>query len=68
MTHGLGWEVAEGPRSPAEGRSRHMRVSVPGGPDVTPTQAGGPLQSPQSPSSMLEGQAGVVRISWSLMK
>lgn len=59
MTHGPGWEVAEGPRSPAEGSSRHTRVSTPGGPDVTATRAGGPLRSPQSPSSILDGQAGV---------
>lgn len=26
---------------------------------MTPTRARGPLRSPQSPSSMLEGQAGV---------
>lgn len=32
---------------------------MPGGPDVTPTRARGPLLSPQSPSSTLEGQAGV---------
>lgn len=50
--------MVEGPHAPTEGGpDRH--VSLPGGPDVTPTRARGPLLSPQSPSSTLEGQAGV---------